>query len=176
MNIWDILFVPRCVCCDEILRLNGDNLVFCEICHSKWKLSKICCREYNRGQPVRIFDKEAAEYILAERELPLICKGGSCHEDAVIAWIPRRGSSVFKYGFDHMSRVARALSKKTGVPWQRLIKRSFAGAEQKSLTGKQRRINADRSLHMMKGADVSGKTVLLIDDIVTSGASLSAAS
>ncbi len=113
---------------------------------------------------------------MIERELDFLCEGGEFHEDTVIAWVPRRTASVMNYGFDHMKRVAKALSRELSLPYAKFIGRRLVSREQKSLEFSQRRINAQRSMKIRKSADVKGKTVLLIDDIVTSGASLAAAS
>ncbi len=110
------------------------------------------------------------------RELDFICEGGEFHEDAVITWIPRRTVSVMNYGFDHMKRVAKALSGELSIPYSKFIGRKLMSREQKSLDFNERRINAQRAMKIKKSADVKGKTVILIDDIITSGASLDAAS
>lgn len=114
---------------------------------------------------------------MVRRELSLIAKGGVCHHRTVVVWIPRRAINRFVYGCDHMERVAKVLAKKLELSSLKLIGRSFFSKEQKSLTSKARRANAEQSMKLLCEPDeLQGKTVLLIDDIVTSGSSLSAAS
>lgn len=106
---------------------------------------------------------------------PIIAPGGAKHNDAVITWIPRSRFSVRKYGFDHMERVAKALSREIGIPALALLKRRFFTAEQKYLSTSERRRNAMRTMKISRKYAIEGKTVILIDDVVTSGASFSAA-
>ncbi|MBQ8248280.1 MAG: ComF family protein [Clostridia bacterium] len=113
--------------------------------------------------------------IIAE-DIAVITKNGARHGDALITWIPRRRTSVKRFGFDHMERVAMALSKKLAIPAVPLLKRRAFAHEQKHLGGKERRINAERSMMFAGRTPLNGKIVLLVDDIVTTGASLGAAS
>ncbi len=121
----------------------------------------------------RIVDFTAAELASVIRtQIPLVCEDGTKRENTVITWIPRRRSSVNQRGFDHMERVAKALSRKLDIPYANMLKRRFNSAEQKSLTHKQRRQNAERGMYINEAVNIKGKTVLLIDDIITSGASI----
>lgn len=107
---------------------------------------------------------------------PLVYSGGSAHENAVITWIPRSRSAMRDVGFDHMELVAKALSKRLGIPARRLMKRTSFAAEQKRLGAKQRKDNAKRRMKLINGISLDSATVILIDDIVTTGASVAAAS
>ncbi len=114
---------------------------------------------------------------MIKRELGTVCIDGMCHNSTVVTWIPRRTSSVFVFGFDHMKRVAKELSAELDLPCKKLVARRFISSEQKNLKHSARRLNAKRSMKIscMAGS-VEGKTVLLIDDVVTSASSLGAAS
>ncbi len=107
---------------------------------------------------------------------PIVCEGGLLHEDAVITWIPRSRRARNNAGFDHMEYVARALSEKLDIPTLKLLVRTFSGKEQKHLGAADRMINAKRSIKLAPDASLGSKTVILIDDIVTTGASVAAAS
>lgn len=121
------------------------------------------------GRCVRFVASELAA-VITEQIL-----SGLDHTDAVITWIPRRRQAVIDKGFDHMERVAEALSKLIGIPHADILKRRIFSEEQKTLSHKSRRENAGRSMYIKPDTDLSGKTVLLIDDIVTSGASIDTA-
>ena len=124
-----------------------------------------------------IIDFAAREFAaIVTEDIPIIAIGDTKHDDALITWIPRRRASVRKFGFDHMERTAKALSGKLSIPALPLIKRLTLSYEQKQLNRRERRINAERTMTVRDGVSLKGKVVLLIDDIVTTGASLSAAS
>ncbi len=109
---------------------------------------------------------------MIRRNLPFL---EGIRDDTVIAWVPRCRSAVRAHGFDHMERVARRLSRYLLVPSKRVLRRKLFGAEQKRLKGEARRRNARSTIILTKGAKLENKTVILIDDIVTTGASLGAA-
>lgn len=99
-----------------------------------------------------------------------------CAEDrqnAVLTFVPRSRSAKMKYGTDQAEELARALAKVTDLPCRKLIRRaSGRGGEQKTLSASARLKNATHSFVLSRGVDVRGKTVVLVDDIVTTGASM----
>ena len=123
---------------------------------------------------VEFLASELAALILSGA--PIVCEGGSLYESAVITWIPRSRKTRNNAGFDHMEYVAKDISKKLGIPSERLLARSFFGKEQKHLGAAERRINAKRSIKLAPHVSLESKVVILIDDIVTTGASVAAAS
>jgi len=86
--------------------------------------------------------------------------------------VPRRRESIRKYGMDHASLLAKSVAKYFSARYyQPLISKSKQ--EQKHMSGTQRLKNA--SFRLKKGArSFKGKTVILIDDIVTTGSSMGA--
>ena len=99
-----------------------------------------------------------------------------CAEDrqnAVLTFVPRSRSAKMKYGTDQAEELVRALAKVTDLPCRKLIRRaSGRGGEQKTLSASARLKNATHSFVLSRGVDVRGKTVVLVDDIVTTGASM----
>ena len=94
------------------------------------------------------------------------------NESFVITSVPRRSVSIRKYGYDHALLLAKAIAKKLELPYISLL-RSTAEEAQKSMIGEERKRNATfeytRRMHSVKG-----KRVILVDDIVTTGASMGA--
>lgn len=110
---------------------------------------------------------------ILETAFPDIAEGA--FGQTVVAWIPRGRESMMRYGFDHMKYVAKFLSKRISASWTDCICRSGYTSQQKLMSYAERTENAEKSLFLKRNADVSGKTVILIDDIITTGASLGAA-
>lgn len=90
--------------------------------------------------------------------------------DCIFTNIPRRKAALIEFGIDHSALLAQRIAHKCNAQYLTLM-RSNASAPQKSLDHEQRRKNADFSL--ISETNLSGKTVIIIDDIITSGASMS---
>ena len=93
-------------------------------------------------------------------------------DNLVVTNVPRKPGRVLKYGFDHSEEIAKAISVKLGIKYVKLLKSKLKAA-QKKLYGDERIRNAKFD-YLKRSADVAGKRVLLIDDIVTTGASMGA--
>ena len=94
--------------------------------------------------------------------------------NTIITAVPRRKSERAKYGMDHAALLGRAVAKRLSVRYQDLLI-SKAKIAQKKATNKEERIkNAEFKLKR-ENLDLSGKTVIIVDDIVTTGASIGGA-
>lgn len=95
-------------------------------------------------------------------------------DNTVIVSIPRGKRSKRVYGFDQSDLICEELSRISRLPYFPIIKRSRDGKEQKGLDSKRRFRNV-RSLFSISDPNiVKGKYVVLFDDVVTTGASMSA--
>ncbi len=112
---------------------------------------------------------------IIESEADFVYPGSAAHENALIAWIPRRKKSVRKYGFDHMERVAVCLSEMLDIKALPLLTRLSGSSEQKQLDSRERFQNAASTIKLSTEYDILGKDIILIDDVTTSGASISGA-
>ncbi len=98
-------------------------------------------------------------------------------QDTVITFIPRGHTAKLEQGVDQAEELARALSKSFKTVQRRLIaRRPFKSRQQKRLSPAERVKNAKASFRLARGADVKNKTVLLVDDVVTTGAGMAVCS
>ena len=107
----------------------------------------------------------------ADAELPTVSA-----ESAVICFVPRSKRARLKHGVDQSEELARALSEQSGIPLAVALERVKGGKEQKKLGAAERVKNTKKLFAICVGAEteISGKTVILVDDVVTTGASMSA--
>ena len=92
-----------------------------------------------------------------------------------IAYLPRRHGTVLKGGNDQAKELARALAKQLGIPLVSAIGRNKKSeTPQKFLLPTQRLKNALSAFYLKKGEERKGQIAILVDDIVTSGASMAA--
>jgi ComF family protein len=92
------------------------------------------------------------------------------HEIDVVTWVPTTAERRRRRGFDQAELVARVVARQLGLPCRRLLDRAPGPAQ----TGRSR---AERMVRPKLRAHpaVDGQRVLVIDDVVTTGASLGAA-
>ena len=95
----------------------------------------------------------------------------------VIVYIPCAEQTYRKKGFDHGKELAKALGERLELPVKDCFVRK-KGKEQKNLGAKERLDNSKESLFPKKAgkAQIEGKRVLLVDDVMTTGASALVAS
>jgi len=93
-----------------------------------------------------------------------------------IAYIPRMKKSLNKYGYNQTKKLAALISRYSGIPHIPILRCSrLYKQEQKSLSRDERILNVKDKfiVRNIEKIDMSGKTILLIDDIVTTGSTLS---
>ena len=92
-----------------------------------------------------------------------------------LTFLPRGNAAKLEYGVDQAEELARALSVLSGIPLKKLImRRRGKNKQQKKLSFDERIRNANASFRLARRAELSGKTVFLVDDIVTTGAGMAA--
>ena len=92
--------------------------------------------------------------------------------DFVFINVPRRAAAINEFGIDHSAMLAKGLAKRFGSSYYNLLK-SNAKKPQKSLEKMERLKNTD--FEIIKEIDLTGKSVIIVDDIITSGASMGTA-
>ena len=138
------------------------------------------------GAPERLIyhikhrDESRVFRFLAWHLAPLIREAaegqGVANEDILLTYPPRRRAAISKDGFDQAERLAKAISKETGWPVRRLIKRTERGRKaQKTLDAADRAVNAAEAYTLAKpDVNLEGKAVVAVDDLYTTGATLQA--
>ena len=97
-------------------------------------------------------------------------------EELVIVSMPRGKAAVRQYGFDQADEICKSMSDESGIPYAKALLRKNGGKEQKKLTSSQRKNNVQNLIYSdtRYAEKIKGKYVLLFDDIVTTGSSMSA--
>ncbi|MEJ5368477.1 MAG: ComF family protein [Bryobacteraceae bacterium] len=78
-------------------------------------------------------------------------------------------------GFDQAAVLARELSRRTAIPVEQALRRNRHTPPQAGLTRRQRRDNIRGCFVAARPEAVRGRRVLLIDDVLTTGATVNAA-
>ena len=91
----------------------------------------------------------------------------------IITFVPRRAKAIREYGYDHAKELAKRVADITGIRFCEILL-SLTEKAQKEVMQDERRKNAKYSLLKNAPDTLKGLTVILIDDIVTTGSSLAA--
>lgn len=95
--------------------------------------------------------------------------------DAVIA-MPMHWRKLWERGFNQAELLARPIAKRYGVKLARNLRRVRYTKAQASLTEAQRLTNLQGAFCVKRAEQLRDKRVLLVDDVLTTGATLRAAS
>lgn len=91
--------------------------------------------------------------------------------DAIVP-VPLHWRRNLRRGFNQSALLADEVSRRTGVPVRRLVRRAKYTEQQAVLTRSQRRLNVSAAFRVPDKALVTGLRVLVIDDVFTTGATL----
>lgn len=101
-----------------------------------------------------------------------VCQQGPERID-ILTWVPVSRLRRFRRGYDQCELLARYVGRELGISAQRTLRKRRNTPPQSSLTSAaMRKANALGAYELCRGADVRGKTVVLLDDIFTTGATM----
>lgn len=161
--------LSRCDCSMEYLEKHRVKRVI--------KLFRYLQREENRAANSLIYSlkrdnrKDVLEFC-ANRLAEAILYNVDSTEGTVVTSVPRRRRTILKYGIDHARLLGEQVAGRIGAEYKSLLV-SEARVEQKMLHGEERRVNAKYSIKHRE--DLKGKIVFIVDDVITTGASVGAA-
>lgn len=181
----DMLFPRKCVLCGTILdRGETDICPKCRIdapecAHSKQKLHFLdswASVWYYEGSVRRsllrykFYGKrsyaQSYAHLLAAKLMREYPEGFD-----LVTWVPVSTLRRIRRGYDQVALIARALAPELGMTAVPLLKKTRNNPPQSSLADySHRRANVLGIYCMRKNADVRGKRILLIDDVLTTGA------
>ena len=113
--------------------------------------------------------RDIVEFITNEL-LRAIENSGLDFSEYLVTSVPRSRARIIKYGHDHSRMLAKSLAKALKIKYVSPL-RSKARSAQKKLGGKGRIDNAKFDYKPL-ARRIDGKKIIILDDIVTTGASL----
>lgn len=191
MSVWEqllnLLFPPKCPFCGRIL----DSPGVCDTCRKElpWTEEHEAVREGTdslRCAAPLWYEGKVRETILrlkfygaaatAETLGALMAQCAAEHlsgEFDLITWVPVSRKRRWKRGYDQAELLAQAVCRVWGVKPVALLRKTMNNPAQSGLKeDAARRANVLGVYEMCPGAEVSGRRVLLIDDVCTTGATL----
>lgn len=95
--------------------------------------------------------------------------------DLLLCPLPTAPSRIRQRGFDHTKLITNQIYKKTGYKSKTLLNRK-TNVRQLGSTRAQRIDQMTQEFYISNPENVEGRTILLVDDVMTTGASISSAS
>ena len=93
--------------------------------------------------------------------------------DAIVP-MPLHWRRRWQREFNQSELLAREIARYWHVPVGRVVRRKRATAPQAGLTSAQRRKNVQGTFEIKRGTRLDGMSILLVDDVLTTGATASA--
>lgn len=200
-SIKDIFFPVNCLncakegdfVCEECLKtLDLSGVFCCPVCHKKTILGDYCdsCQPFfldNHcavtpydekaliGEIIHIFKYQYAEDLVKtiEKMLEIFLENNKLPDFDVISFVPLHGRRYVERGFNQSEKIATALSKFVNKPVLDLLKRTRYTKPQAKFNRQERLINLqDAFAFNYKKSDLSNKSVLLVDDVFTTGSTV----
>ena len=185
----DLLYPPRCVFCHRLIE-GGDPV--CRACRNSLPVTGALDREQKfpyisrcvsplfyekdvRASLLRYKFHYATGYARVYGEFLSKCIDESAVSCDSITWVPLSRRRLRQRGYDQARLLAEELSRRTGLPCQPLLrKRRHNKAQSKTGAAEERRANVADVYEAIHPEQIQGRRLLLVDDIVTTGATLSA--
>lgn len=123
-------------------------------------------------------DRGCVRFISAELSRLILRKLLAGDEETgewVICAPPRTKSRIRQFGFDQSRQLALEISRYTGIPFENCFDNT-GNEMQKTLNVIERRRNAEVSYDLQRGCRAGGKKYIIVDDIITTGATVNACS
>lgn len=187
----DLLYPPKCPFCRSVLDRNAEGA--CPLCEDRLphtapargkrlENGMLCLSALRYEGAVREavhrykfdglsgygvpFGKRMARCLREERDAAAF----------TVTWVPLSEERLKQRGYDQARLLAQALTEELGLePPLPLLRKRRNTAAQSSLTGEEaRRANIKGAYEVLDPALVRGAHILLVDDVVTTGATLTA--
>lgn len=109
-----------------------------------------------------------------EMAIELIPSGYFADIDALVP-VPIHFTRRMRRGYNQSEMIAEGVSEVTGIPVENLLRATHSRSTQTRKSATEREKNAAKNrFRVKKGVDLSGKHLMLIDDVCTTGATIRA--
>ena len=188
----NLIFPPKCIFCGELLKGKGEN----ETCLPCRKNLPYCMALNIKGIEGDNFIRAVSAFIYKDYVADSIYrfKSRGCRQYAktyasylklsiehyykditfdFIVSVPMTKRKLAERGYNQAQLIAQRLSSDIGIPYltNALIK-SKETTKQQNLSRDERKYNLAGVFEVAKSNEINGKTILLIDDVFTTGATI----
>ena len=187
-TLLDFFFPPKCAFCGSLLENEGDGI--CDKCRRELpktgdkplkfdfisfaaapfyyegivRQALLCYKFHGAPARGRVYGRLIAEELLRREKTDF----------DILSWVPLSPKRERRRGYDQARILAESAGERLGLPAERVLKKVRHAPPQSHLRTKEaRRANISGCYAVTDPHRVAGKRVLLMDDIVTTGATVS---
>jgi len=189
MKLLDLFYPPKCAFCGTLIEKQRRGL--CEKCVKNLPFTKNGGKQngnfFTACLSPLYYEGEVRDALLRYKfqRIAAYCEPfgillSACIaeylEDEVdfVTWVPLSRKRLRKRGYDQAKLLAEVTASELGLPCIQLLEKPVHTAQQsKTGSAEKRRANISGAYRVLNKSLISGKTILLIDDIVTTGATFS---
>lgn len=189
-GVLEFVYPPRCMFCRKII-LPGRK--WCEVCEgalvpSHWNArmiepqtgkTLICMApdDYNGALrkamiAFKFHNKPKQADFFAQRMVAQLKQSTFLTRADGVTSVPLSHERLRQRGYNQSELIAREIAVQTGLTYSTLLEKNVENREQHRLHKKDRQENVRGVYRLLPGNPVKGKRILLVDDILTTGATL----
>lgn len=184
------------VCWSETRIFNG-NEILCQKCgaflkEGRYEFEAFCrkCDDdtFDRASAIGLYEKALMSCVLNLKQAPHIptrlndllfaaFSNSFCGDIDQMIPIPLSRKRMHERGFNQSLVIAESLSQKNGLPINKstLIRKAHSEKNRSGMDKKAREETVKGAFSIRNAASIKGKTLLIVDDVFTSGATVSSA-
>ncbi len=187
-----LLFPPKCIFCGRIIDYESD-IEICETCYNKIPFIDIINYELDRTRyydeliclckysgiikecliKFKFYEKVSCYRTLSKLMSVKIKKVSNSKKYDMIMSVPLHRKKQKLRGYNQSLLISRSISGEIGIPEQSSFLKKVRETESQSLLTRDRRyLNVKAAFEVRKTEKIKGRSVLLIDDIFTTGSTI----
>ena len=163
---------PRCVGCQKL----SDSFKTCVLCKKWLKVDNVYVATSYEGIYERLI--RALKYDVKRQAASpvanLMNEAIDSELDGVLCPVPTAPARIRERGFDHTKLISQYLSKYSGIHQTQLLGRK-TNVRQVGSSKTERIEHMENEFYAKSPESIKGKNIILVDDVITTGASLSGA-
>jgi ComF family protein len=184
-----------CSSCWEKTRIFTGNETLCSKCGTYLRdgnnASEALCRHcddhhYDRARAAGIYENALAAEVVRLKSTPSLSKrsatlftaafDSSGFDDATLVMpVPLSKRRFLERGFNQAALLARLIAKRGGIPTDEksLVRKVHTPIHRAAMDRKARDLTVKNAFAVMRPASIEGQNIVLVDDVLTSGATVS---
>lgn len=155
---------------------NNKDGRFCSRCREGWHLNRIIIAAYYDAISQALIKAYKYRFCRSIDEILGKLLAGSKKfansQNLVVSFVPLSRKRLLWRGFNQAELLAKNFSKSQKLPISNLLKRLRHNSFQSYSSRVERFQNIKGAFEVIKGSDILGKVIILVDDVVTTGATL----